>query len=81
MEDNENINENFRLFLTSMPCDFFPVSILQISLKLTNEPPKGVKANMLKTYNNFNSDKLNNYTKPQIWQKFIFSLTFFHAII
>lgn len=31
-------NNEFRLFLTSMPCDYFPVTILQNSLKLTNEP-------------------------------------------
>lgn len=28
-------NENFRLFLTSMPADYFPVPILQNGSKLT----------------------------------------------
>lgn len=31
-----------------MPCDYFPVTILQNSLKLTNEPPRGIKSNMKK---------------------------------
>ena len=44
------INPTFRLILTSMPCAYFPVSILQNSVKLTTEPPKGIKANMMKTY-------------------------------
>ena len=44
------INPTFRLILTSMPCTYFPVSILQNSVKLTTEPPKGIKANMMKTY-------------------------------
>ena len=49
-ETSTSIHEDFRLFLTSMPADYFPVSVLQNSVKLTTEPPRGMKANMKRTW-------------------------------
>ena len=50
-------------------------------MKLTNEPPKGIKSNVLKTYNELSNEKLNSCTKSLAWKKLIFSLSFFHAVI
>jgi dynein heavy chain len=40
----------FRLWLTSLSCESLPQTILQASLKLTSEPPKGVRACLLRCY-------------------------------
>ena len=79
----ENVNEAFRLFLTSNPVDYFPVSILQNGMKLTNEPPKGIKANMTKTYEDFSEDKLEEVKvdKQEAWRKILLSLSLFHAVV
>ena len=57
------VHRDFRLWLTSMPSPKFPVSILQNGSKMTVEPPRGIKANLLQSFANFNDDFLNSCSK------------------
>merc|ERR1719486_1628589 len=46
----EGSHPDFRVFLSAMPQNVVPVPILQKSIKLTNEPPSGLKANLQRAY-------------------------------
>lgn len=41
--ETENIHEDFRVWITTEVHTLFPISLLQISLQFTNEPPQGEK--------------------------------------
>jgi hypothetical protein len=56
-----------RLFLSAEPPPALerplPISLLQASIKLTNEPPEGLKANLKRAYNNFTEEALEGCAK------------------
>lgn len=77
-----NTNPEFRLWITAMPYDQFPVAILQNGIKLTTEAPRGIKANILKTYTDFNLEDFSSYKQhPEIWKHLFFALAFFHSVV
>jgi dynein heavy chain len=77
----DKVHRDFRLWLTSMPSAKFPVTILQNGVKTTMEPPNGIKANLMRSYANFNEEFINSCAKVDSWKKLLFALCFFHAVI
>ncbi|XP_060075174.1 dynein axonemal heavy chain 6-like [Ylistrum balloti] len=80
-EAPHDIHEDFRLFLSSMPSKTFPVSVLQNSVKVTNEPPKGLRANMRRAFGEMTPTFFEENVLGVKWKRMIFGLCFFHAII
>ncbi|KAI3384925.1 hypothetical protein SNEBB_000114 [Seison nebaliae] len=79
--ESTTIHEDYRLFLSSMPDKSFPVYVLQNSVKVTNEPPKGLRANTSRAFNEISKQFFEDNLLGNSWRKMIFGICFFHAII
>jgi len=79
--DPDKVAEEYRLWLTSMPSSLFPVPVLQSGIKITNEPPKGLKANMKGSFATLSEEKYESSPKARAYKKLVFATCFFHAVI
>eukprot|EP00945_MAST-04E_sp_MAST-4E-sp1_P005163 g5163.t1 len=86
--DADKIHDDFRLWITTYPHPGFPISILQNAIKMTFEPPSGIRANLLGSYSmdpivdpEFFNTTFSDEKLGPVFHKLIFSLSFFHAII
>ncbi|XP_053593840.1 dynein axonemal heavy chain 7-like [Microplitis demolitor] len=82
--DTTNTDLEFRLWLSSIPTDRFPIDILQDAVKITYDAPVNLKQTLI---NSYSSDPLNtNFFngcpgKDKIFSKLIYSFSFFHATL
>ena len=72
---------DFRLWLSSSPNKEFPIAVLQSGIKMTTEPPKGLKANMKRLYQTITESQFNRCQQQSKYKKLLFSLCFFHSVL
>jgi dynein heavy chain len=70
---------NFRLLLSAEPSTGIPIGILDRSIKLTNEPPSGIKANMKRAFTFFPKEEVDE-KDPKV-KCILFGLCFFHSTV
>jgi len=77
----DEMHRDYRLWLTSMASPNFPVSILQNSIKMTIEPPRGVRASLNVAYLGYSDAYFEKQPKPNPFKKILFGTCFFHALL
>jgi len=75
------MSQNFRLWLTSMPAASFPAQVLQNGVKMTNEPPSGLRANLLRSFSAITDKIWEESNKPEVYRPLLFGFCFFHAVV
>lgn len=74
-----DVNPDFRLILSASSHPDFSISLLQRSTKITQEPPKGIKANMLRIYGQ--KTEFTLVDQQRNFRKAVFGLAWFHTIL
>jgi len=77
----DKTDPGYRLWLTSMPSPAFPTAVLQNGVKMTKEPPKGLRANLKSNYVKMKDEDVWCTDKPDAMSKLLFGLCFFHAVV
>ncbi|XP_015211854.2 dynein axonemal heavy chain 17 [Lepisosteus oculatus] len=79
-------HEDYRVFMSAEPAPttdshIIPQGLLENAIKITNEPPTGMHANLHKALDLFNQDTLEMCSKESEFKCILFALCYFHAVV
>ena len=75
----EGSHKKFRLFLSSDPANSIPIGLLNRCIKITNEPPAGLRANIKRAFASLNKETFEECDSKM--KSILFGLCHFHAIM
>jgi len=75
----EGSHPTFRLYLSADPSKEIPIELLEKSIKLTNEPPQGFKANMNRAFVSFKKEEFDE--RESKIKTILFGLCYFHSVM
>nr|CAB3238637.1 dynein beta chain, ciliary-like [Phallusia mammillata] len=79
-------HKSYRVYISAEPAatresHIIPQGILESSIKITNEPPTGMQANLHKALDNFNQETLEMCSREVEFKSLLQSLIYFHAVL
>ncbi|NXL38693.1 DYH17 protein, partial [Glaucidium brasilianum] len=83
---SQDSHGEYRVFLSAEPAPspgahVIPQGLLENAIKITNEPPTGMEANLHKALDLFTQDTLEMCSKETEFKCILFALCYFHAVV
>ncbi|XP_055711493.1 dynein axonemal heavy chain 8-like [Phlebotomus papatasi] len=79
-EKHQNYPDNTRIWITSAEDEKYPINLLQISIKYSNDPPSGLKAGLKMTYGNLTQDMLD-FSNSKYYIPLIYAISFMYTVV
>ncbi|PSN29295.1 hypothetical protein C0J52_27232 [Blattella germanica] len=80
LTETETSHPDFRTWITTEVHVNYPISLLQICIKYTNEPPQGMRAGLKRTYASMSQDHLE-YTDVPMYIPVVYAISFLHTVV
>merc|ERR1719502_351328 len=77
----KEIDDDYRLYITCEITSRFPIGLLQMAIKVTLEPPAGLKAGLYRTYTTMVSQELLDKIDHEKWRTIVFVQSFLHSVV
>ena len=78
--DPKSLHCDARIWLSSAPNEYFPVSLLQQCFRVSDEPPRGIRAALLRSYSSVSQDQLDSIPVKE-WRQLLYAVCFLHAVV
>lgn len=79
-KSDEDVHRSFRLWITTEVHNSFPIAMLQMSVKYSNDPPSGMRASLQRTYGNLDQNVLDQNDSPY-YLPLVFGVSFLYAVV
>merc|ERR1712139_531646 len=76
-----DIEDDFRLWITCEITPRFPIGLLQMAIKVTLEPPEGLKAGLYRTYTTLITQETLDKVDHEKWRTLLYVQAFLHSIV
>ncbi|PFH32513.1 putative dynein gamma chain, flagellar outer arm [Besnoitia besnoiti] len=77
----QDVAKDFRLWITCESHNRFPIGLLHMSIKVTNEPPIGLKAGLHRTFTTMVTQETLDKVDHEKWRNIVFATAFLHSVV
>jgi dynein heavy chain len=81
LTQTSDVEDDFRLWITTEITGRFPIGLLQIAIKVTLEPPEGLKAGLNRTYHTSITQETLDKVDHDKWRTLLYVQAFLHSIV